>query len=202
MSVKHSLLAILNIGDCHGYQLRHELESRTGDTFSINVGQIYSTLDRLERDGLVSATDANADGQIRYSITANGRIEASRWLTSPIERSQQNRDELAMKLALAVTLPGVDVERILSVQRLAALQNLQLLTTAKKNSDESHASDLAWILVVDAQIFSAEAELRWLDHVEGLLSKTAARGLEIQISIKPNLIRRGRPAKQSSRGQK
>jgi DNA-binding PadR family transcriptional regulator len=195
MSVKHSLLAILNLGDCHGYQLRHELESRTGDTWPINVGQIYSTLERLERDGLVSASDVNADGQIRYSITANGRIEAARWLTSPVERTQQNRDELAMKLTLAVTLPGVDVERILSVQRLAALQNLQLLTTAKKNSDESQASDLAWILVIDSQIFGAEAELRWLDHVEGLLSKTAARGLETQISIQPNLARRGRPAK-------
>jgi DNA-binding PadR family transcriptional regulator len=158
MSVKHSLLAILNLGDCHGYQLRHELESRTGDTWPINVGQIYSTLERLERDGLVSASNVNADGQIRYSITANGRNEAARWLTSPVERTQQNRDELAMKLALAVTLPGVDVERILSVQRLAALQNLQLLTTAKKNSDENQASDLAWILVIDSQIFSAKQE--------------------------------------------
>lgn len=195
MSVKHSLLAILKLGDCHGYQLRHELESRTGDAWPINVGQVYSTLERLERDGLVTSSTVNIDGQIRYSITAAGRLEADRWLTSPVERTQQNRDELAMKLALAVTLPGVSVERILNVQRMAALQNLQLLTTAKKNSDEGQAADLAWILVVDSQIFGAEAELRWLDHVEGLLNKTGARGLETQINIESNLARRGRPAK-------
>lgn len=195
MSVKHSLLAILNLGDCHGYQLRHELESRTGDTWPINVGQIYSTLDRLERDELVVSKASNDDGQIRYSITAAGRAEAKRWLTTPVERTAQARDELAMKLALAVTLPGVDVERLVSAQRIAALKALQTLTTAKKNSDESKASELAWILVIDSQIFATEAELRWLDHVEGLLNKSAARGLETQIKIQPNLAKRGRPAK-------
>jgi len=189
------MLAILSLGDCHGYQLRHEIESRTGDVWQINVGQIYSTLDRLERDGLVEAGESNGDGQIRYSITDAGKIEANSWLNSPVERAPQSRDELAMKLALAVTLPGVNAERIVNVQRVAALKNLQLLTTAKKNTDVAAAKDLAWVLVIDSQIFATEAELRWLDHVEGLLGRAAARGLETQQSIETNPARRGRPAK-------
>jgi hypothetical protein len=94
-----------------------------------------------------------------------------------------------------VTLPGVDAERIVNLQRLSALQNLQMLTTAKKNTDVGNAKDLAWVLVVDSQIFATEAELRWLDHVEGLLSKAAARGLETQQTIETSPARRGRPAK-------
>ena len=189
------MLAVLSLGDCHGYQLRSEIESRTGEVWQINVGQIYSTLDRLERDGLVTSGDSNSEGQIRYSATEAGKREADQWLNTPVERAPQSRDELAMKLALAVTLPGVDAERVVNVQRLAALKNLQVLTTAKKNTDLGDAKDLAWVLVIDSQIFAIEAELRWLDHVEGLLGKAAARGLETRQSIDVNPARRGRPAK-------
>ena len=195
MSVRHSILAILNLGDCHGYQIRAELESRTGDAWQINVGQIYGTLDRLERDGLVVANDSNSEGQIRYSITDVGRVEANTWLNSAVKPAAASRDELAMKLALAVTLPGVDVLPILDTQRAAALSELQTLTTAKQATDERNSKDLAWILVLDSQIFNAEAELRWLDHVEGLLNKSAARGLTPQTAIQTQTAKRGRPAK-------
>jgi len=195
MSVRHSILAILNLGDCHGYQIRHELVSRTGDAWLINVGQIYSTLERLERDGLVTAEPSNADGQIRYSITEAGRIETVEWLASAVERSASTRDELVMKLALAVTLPNVDIQGMLDVQRNSALWNLQTLTTAKQGTDEKNGSDLAWILILDSQIFNAEAELRWLDHIEGLISKSTARGLSVQAEIQTQSAKRGRPAK-------
>ena len=189
------MLAILSLGDCHGYQLRNEIESRTGEVWQINVGQIYSTLDRLERDGLVAAGEPNSDGQIRYSATEAGKAEANAWLNTAVERAPQSRDELAMKLALAVTLPGVDAEQIVNVQRLAALKNLQMLTTAKKSTDLAPGKDLAWVLVIDSQIFATEAELRWLDHVEGLLGRAAARGLETQQTLDTNPARRGRPTK-------
>jgi len=189
------MLAILSLGDCHGYQLRNEIESRTGEVWQINVGQIYSTLDRLERDGLVAAGEPNSDGQIRYSATEAGKAEAHSWLNTAVERAPQSRDELAMKLALAVTLPGVDAEQIVTVQRLAALKNLQMLTTAKKSTDLAPSKDLAWVLVIDSQIFATEAELRWLDHVEGLLGRAAARGLETQQTLDTNPARRGRPTK-------
>lgn len=194
MSLRHSILSILSLGDCHGYQIRAEIESRTGDTWQINVGQIYTTLDRLQRDHLVKALPTKEDGRVSYSITASGRAEASNWLLSPVERNPNSKDELAMKLSLAVTLPGVDVQGILDNQRVATLSALQLLTTAKQATDDNNQNDLAWILVIDSQLFNLEAELRWLDHVEGLLSRSASRGLATQTQINNQPAKRGRPA--------
>ena len=107
MSVRHSLLAILDQGPCYGYQLRTEFERRTGSTSSLNVGQIYNTLDRLERDGLVAKGSPDAQGHVFYQITDAGSLEVSAWLTSPVERERRTRDELAIKISVAATLPGV-----------------------------------------------------------------------------------------------
>lgn len=199
MSLRHSILSILSLGDCHGYQIRAEIESRTGDAWQINVGQIYTTLDRLQRDGLVGALPVKEDGRVEYAITNKGRGEAKTWLLSPVEKSANSKDELAMKLSLAVTLPGVDVQGILDSQRVATLSTLQLLTTAKQATDEANQNDLAWILVIDSQLFNLEAELRWLDHVEGLLNRSASRGLSAQTQIQTNPAKRGRPAQNESR---
>ena len=200
MSLKHSILAVLSIGDCHGYQIRQEIESRTGQTWQINIGQIYSTLDRLERDNLIVAEGPNPEGQIRYSITPEGKAEALEWLKAPVTQTTQIRHELAIKLALAVTLPGVDTELILQSQRISTLRNLQTLTTAKMNASES-PSDLAWLLILDSQLFALEAELRWLDHVEGLLLVSAARGLESQNELNTKSSKRGRPTKSVGNGK-
>jgi DNA-binding PadR family transcriptional regulator len=198
MSVRQSMLAVLSLGDCHGYQIRSELESRTGSAWQINIGQIYATLDRLERDGLVVAHEANDEGQNRYSITNEGRTEVLAWLMSPVERSAMARDELVSKLALAVTLPNVDVQTLLDTQRFSTMHSLQTLTTAKKSADENDPRELAWIMILDSQIFNAEAELRWLDHVEGLLHRSAARGLSPQSEIQSQTVKRGRPIKRSN----
>jgi hypothetical protein len=107
---------------------------------------------------------------------------------------------LAIKLALAVTLPGVDTELILQSQRISTLRNLQTLTTAKMNASES-PSDLAWLLILDSQLFALEAELRWLDHVEGLLLVSAARGLEAQNELNTKSSKRGRPTKSVGNGK-
>lgn len=200
MSLKHSILAVLSIGDCHGYQIRQEIESRTGQTWQINIGQIYSTLDRLERDNLIVAEGPNPEGQIRYSITPDGKAEALEWLKAPVSQTTQIRHELAIKLALAVTLPGVDTELILQSQRISTLRNLQTLTTAKMSASES-PSDLAWLLILDSQLFALEAELRWLDHVEGLLLVSAARGLEAQNELNTKSSKRGRPTKSVGNGK-
>jgi DNA-binding PadR family transcriptional regulator len=196
MSLRHSILSLLSLGDCHGYQLRSEIESRTGEVWQINIGQIYSTLDRLARDGLVNPLPSTEDGRVKYAITGEGRVEAESWLSSPVERHTNARDELAMKLALAVTLPGTDIQWVLDIQRAATLSQLQLLTTAKQATDEESAEDLPWILVLDSQIFALEAELRWLDHVEGRLSRSAARGLDPHVQMRTSIAKRGRPTKQ------
>jgi DNA-binding PadR family transcriptional regulator len=201
MSVRQSLLAILDQGPCYGYQLRSEFDRRTGSTWPINVGQIYNTLDRLARDGLVEkldADDADPDsaGQIYYRITDAGRAEVAGWLGSPVERSTATRDELAIKLAIAVTLPGIAISEVIQVQRTAALRNLQELTTTKNAAgDPENSEDLAWLLVVDSLIFQAEAEVRWLDHSEARLARASAAGQAAPLPLNTEVPKRGRPAK-------
>ncbi len=177
MSVRQSLLALLDQGPSYGYQLKTEFDRRTGSTWPLNVGQIYNTLDRLERDGLVERDEAAADGQLFYRITPDGRDEVARWLSSPVVRSGATRDELAIKLAIAVTLPGVDIARVIQTQRAAALAALQDLTRAKNASDDPDTADeMAGLLVIDSMIFATEAEVRWLDHSEARLARASAAG--------------------------
>jgi len=173
MSIRHGLLALLEREPMHGYQLRAEFESTTGSTWPLNVGQVYTTLSRLERDGLVEACGEDADddsaARVRYAITAAGRAELSQWFTSPVTSRDRPRDELAIKLALSVTVPGVDVAAVIQRQRAATVSTLQDLTRLKRDGGE----DLSWSLVLEAMRFQAEAEVRWLDHCEGALARAA-----------------------------
>jgi len=165
MTVRHSLLAILTVGDAYGYQLRQEFNRRTDSVWPLNVGQVYTTLDRLERDGLVEQREADAEGHVRYAITASGRAEVAAWLSTPVERAE--RDELAVKVALASTLPGVDLDAVISAQR----------------SDHPTRSGAigAWLDAV------AEAERRWLDVVAGARHE--------QVGLAEDVPKRGRPAR-------
>ena len=196
MSVRQSLLAILNQGPCYGYQLRAEFDRRTGSTWPLNVGQIYNTLDRLERDGLVRKADIDADGQNYVEITDAGSAEVADWLGSPVVRTMATRDELAIKLAIAVTLPGVDIAQVIQVQRTATMRTLQELTRTKNATAAPESSEqLAWLLVIDSLIFAAEAEARWLDHSEHRLARAQAAGLAAPLPLNTDVPKRGRPAK-------
>ena len=169
MSVRQALLALLEQGPRYGYQLRAEFEQRTGSTWPLNVGQVYTTLTRLERDGFVEGTGADDEGHVMYEVTRAGRDEVSGWFTTPVPRTQPPRDELAIKLALAVTVPGVDVGALIQQQRTATMTALQDYTRLKRNGE----GDLAWSLVLDSLVFAAEAEIRWLDHCESRLRRAA-----------------------------
>jgi DNA-binding PadR family transcriptional regulator len=165
MAIKNGLLALLERGPMYGYQLRSEFEASTGATWPLNIGQVYGTLSRLERDRLVEAVgDADAEGRVTYRITAAGRASLDSWFSSPVTYARRGRDELAIKLAMALTTPGVDAHRVIQTQRTATLRSLQDLTRLKAGSDP--ASDAAWLLVLESMIFQAEAEVRWLDHCE------------------------------------
>jgi len=169
MSVKHGLLALLERGPMHGYQLRVAFEESTGGTWPLNIGQVYTTLSRLERDGLVRPLPENDAGQRPYQITDAGRAALAEWFATPINRTDRPRDELAIKLALALTTPGVDVPAVVQTQRSATMRTLQEYTRLKARADGP--ADLSWLLVVDAMRFQAEAEMRWLDHCEASLSR-------------------------------
>lgn len=171
MSIRHGLLALLHRGPMYGYQLRVSFEESTGGTWPLNIGQVYTTLTRLERDGLVRALPENDGGQRPYEITDAGRAELTAWFGTPISRTDRPRDELTIKLALAITTPGVDVSAVLRTQRTATMRALQEYTRLKAGADRP--TDLAWRLVLDAMLFQAEAEIRWLDHCETSLVRYA-----------------------------
>ena len=197
MSVRQSLLAILDQGPCYGYQLRSEFDRRTGSTWPLNVGQIYNTLERLERDGLVRRGDPDDAGHVFWEITDAGRSEVTAWLSSAVARTGGTRDELAIKLAVAATLPGVDVTAVIQTQRQATLAQLQELhRTSYAGPAQDSPEELAWSLVVDSMIFQAEAEARWLDHTEQRLRVHPQHALELELSTERP--RRGRPAKSRS----
>ncbi|WP_131738618.1 PadR family transcriptional regulator [Actinomadura roseirufa] len=173
MSIRHGLLALLSQGPRYGYQLRAEFESSTGATWPLNIGQVYSTLSRLERDELVTRVGADEEGRFVYRITPPGEADLRRWFATPVARGDRPRDELAIKLAMAVTTPGVDVRQVVQAQRTATLRTLQDLTRLKADAPAVPADqgDRAWRLVLESMIFQSEAEVRWLDHCESYVAR-------------------------------
>jgi DNA-binding PadR family transcriptional regulator len=176
MSIRHGLLALLERGPRYGSQLRAEFENRTGATWPLNVGQVYTTLNRLERDGMVTQGGADAAGHVLYAITDRGREELGTWFRTPVDRSNPPRDELAIKLAMAVGMPGVDVQDVIQSQRRHTIQAMQDYTRLKAQTLDTAPADrddVAWLLVLEQLIFQTEAEARWLDHCESMLVRLA-----------------------------
>lgn len=163
MGVREGLLTLLATGPAYGYQLKLDLEAAAGDAWTVNIGQIYTTLQRLERDGYATQAGADDDGRISYRVTAEGRAEARRWFDTPVAREVSARDEVAMKIKLALATGAVSMEALLRSERNAAMQALQDYTALKMEAD---AQELAWLLHLDRLIYLAEAELRWLDLAE------------------------------------
>ncbi|UVJ40313.1 PadR family transcriptional regulator [Arthrobacter sp. CJ23] len=174
MSIRHSILALLQEQPRYGYQLRVEFESRTGAVWPLNIGQVYTTLDRLERDGLVSNDGDDGGGHVVYSLTEAGHADVRAWFADAAERGNPPRHELAIKLALAVTLPGMDVPAIIQAQREVSMKALKDHTQGRKDAAANQRpADTARLLVLDSLIFQAEAEVRWLDLCEARLGQLA-----------------------------
>ena len=168
MSIKHGLLALLSNGPRYGYDLRAAFEGCTGGTWPLNVGQVYTTLGRLERDGFVEQQGADEEGHVFYALTTAGRDELENWFEAPVERDPPPRDELSIKLALAAELPGVDVSAIVQRQRSATLATLQALT--KQKAAALDAGHVGRLVVLDALLSGADAEARFLDTCDARLS--------------------------------
>jgi DNA-binding PadR family transcriptional regulator len=172
MSVRHALLALLSEGPKYGLQLREEFEARTGEVWPLNVGQVYTTLQRLERDGLVESDSADQDGpQKGFRITAPGAEELVRWLRTPPDLASPPRDELVMKVLVALRVPGTDVRDVIQVHRRYLVELMQQWTRIKESEAES---DMNLALVVDAELFRLDAVVRWLDSADGRIKRAAA----------------------------
>lgn len=195
MTVRQSILAILAVGPCYGYQLRSEFDRRTGSMWPLNVGQIYTTLERLERDGLVRRGATDAEGHLYWEITVDGRAAVTDWFAEPVEPARGVRDELAVKIAIASTLPGVDVAGIVNAQRSATTTRLEALDRSSFDGELGGAEEVAWGLLREGRIIDADAELRWLARCAEVLDATSSPRLPLS-TAKP---RRGRPVKETAR---
>ena len=163
MSVPYALLALLSDGSKYGLRLQSEFESRTGRVWPLNVGQVYTTLQRLERDGLVESDGEGERSQKRYRITGAGEQELAAWLRTPPELVPPPRDELVIKVLVALQIPGIDVREILQVHRRHAIEVMQRYTQVKAAAGPD---DVALALVADAEVFRLEAIVRWLDAAD------------------------------------
>ena len=179
MSVRYGLLALLDEAPSHGYQLKTTFERRTGGNWALNIGQVYTTIQRLERDGLVEAIDsgtANDDDRREYRITPSGRAQLGEWFDNPVVLEAPARDELTIKVLLAVAAGDVDVTALLQRQRRASVEQLQAYTRRKAKADPKH--DTAFLILLDALIFRTEAEIRWLDACDARIRSLAHQSKE------------------------
>jgi DNA-binding PadR family transcriptional regulator len=168
------MLALLSEGPKYGLQLREEFEGRTGEVWPLNVGQVYTTLQRLERDGLVESDGTAQEGpQKSFRITAVGEQELAGWLRTPPDLSSPPRDELVMKVLVALHVPSVDVHAVIQVHRRYLVELMQQWTRIK---EDDTGSDLNMLLAVDAELFRLDAVVRWLDTAEARVKRAAADG--------------------------
>jgi DNA-binding PadR family transcriptional regulator len=179
MSVRHALLALLSEGPKYGLQLRQEFEAGTGDVWPLNVGQVYMTLQRLERDGLVASDGEAEDGpQKTYLLTDAGREALMSWLGPPPDTAVPPRDDLVIKVLVALRVPGVDVVELVQAHRRRLVGMMQYFTGLKADADER---DVGLLLVVDAEIYRLDAVIRWLESAETRLRQ----GVDLQFPTAP-----------------
>lgn len=167
MSIRHALLALLVEKPKYGLRLREEFEHKTGQVWPLNVGQVYSTLKRLERDALVEPDGPDDVREKSYRLLPAGRAELDAWLETTPEIDRPDRHDLVMRLLIASTTPGVDVMSLIQIHRQHLLTRMQEFTRLKRGSPE----DTAFLLIADSEIFRAEADIRWLDAAELRLSQ-------------------------------
>ena len=173
MSVRHAMLALLSEGPKYGLQLREEFEARTGEVWPLNVGQVYTTLQRLERDGLVESEGDGEGPQKAYRILPGGADELSAWLRTPPDLSSPPRDELVMKVLVALRVPGASVPEIIQAHRRYLVQLMQQWTHIK---EDSGPADLSLSLAVDAELFRLDSVVRWLDAADARIRRAQAGG--------------------------
>lgn len=169
MSVGMSLLAILGEGPSYGLRLKQEFETRTGGVWPLNVGQVYTTLDRLERDGFVRQISATSDEvQKVHQITEAGMDRLRSWFERPDAGDRPARDGVVLKLIMASGHPGIDAATVIQTERRGAVEMLREFTRLKRDPADD---DLGWSFLVDSLIFKTEARVRWLDACEARLAK-------------------------------
>ncbi len=171
MSIKYALLGILAEKDLHGYEIKTSFDDKVGEFWSLNYGQIYSTLERLEKEDLVThdrqAQDKRPDKKI-FSITAEGRKQLEEWLAEPVSKLRALRDEFFIKLMFMDSNNPTAILELIEKQKALYLKQMNRLTqrklALKKSAYNRHA--LISELLIDAGLFHSEADINWLTLCE------------------------------------
>jgi DNA-binding PadR family transcriptional regulator len=167
VSVRHALLALLSEGPKYGLRLQQEFQERTGEVWPLNVGQVYMTLQRLERAGLVESDGEDAAGtQKRFRMTPAGCAELDGWLRTPAEDVTPPRDELVIKVLISLRVPGADAHDIVQAHRRHMIELMQRYSHLKLAVAED---DVGLALIADAELFRLEGIVRWLDAADARL---------------------------------
>jgi DNA-binding PadR family transcriptional regulator len=168
--------------------LSQEFEARTGEVWPLNTGQVYTTLQRLERDELVETDDTVEDGpQNSYRITESGRVELERWLHSPPDTTRPPRDELVIKVLVALRIPGVDAVELTQSYRRHVVEAMHQYTRLK---EDAHENDIGLLLVADAEIYRLDSVIRWLDAAEARIRRLPAPSERVAAPVRVVAARR------------
>lgn len=168
MSIKYAILGILAEQDLHGYELKSRFDEKVGDFWSLNFGQIYSTLDRLEKEDLVShdreTQERRPDRKI-FSITERGRESLAEWLATPVGRVRSLRDEFFIKLVFSDKTEPEPLLALIEKQKHLYLKQMSRLTQQKltRKKQGQDLNGLTSELLLDAGLFHVEADIRWLE---------------------------------------
>ena len=172
MSIREGLLSLLLEGPKYGYQLKSDFEEQTGKVWPINVGQVYTTLDRLTRDECVVAGGTDNEGRTLYSITTVGRKEVEAWFATAVADSVPPRDELMIKVLFAIAADRVDAREVIDAQRAGLLAALR----HHRRRQQAAGEQLLDVLLFDALIARVESDLRWLEVCEQRLISATKKG--------------------------
>lgn len=173
-AVKYALLGLLAAAPRHGYDLKTAFEELLGGSWQLNIGQVYSTLARLERDGFVCSRvvpqELVPDRKV-YEITPAGRDELERWLDAPANGPVRLKDELFVKVLVQSMVKGSGARALIGRERRAHLETLSELAELQADDDLSPATRL----IVEGAMLHVEADLQWLDLCEDRLTKGKKR---------------------------
>ncbi|MBQ0987679.1 PadR family transcriptional regulator [Streptomyces sp. F63] len=170
MSIGHTLLGLLESGPRHGYDLKRAFDERFGHDRPLHYGQVYATMSRLLKNGLVEVDGIEPGGgpeRKRYAITDAGITDVERWLASPEKPEPYLQSTLYTKVVLAL-LTHRDATELLDRQRSEHLRLMRELTRRKTSGD------LADQLICDHALFHLEADLRWLELTAARLDALAS----------------------------
>jgi DNA-binding PadR family transcriptional regulator len=177
LSLKYGVLGLLKEEPLHGYEVKNRFESMLGGTWEVNIGQIYTTLQRLERDGLVRPVGPRGDrGKLQYEVSPDGEKALEQWLAQPDSGPQHLHEDIYVKLLLATRTANGDLQPMLARQKRAYLQRLRDLNRLEERARREGRIDLARL--VRGALLHAEADLKWIDELSSERFGAARRRTE------------------------